>query len=810
MEEKAKVIQIGEARKLEIATADSRLAKRWKNDKLAYADFIKRLQVPTKTQETVAEYKRMGQRERGEIKDVGGFVGGYLSGGARKSESVRSRSLITLDMDHIFEPVDSLWDTISAIFDAEMLVYSTHSHTPDRPRLRMILPLKESVSREEYEPIARYIASEIGINLFDDSTFQASRLMYWPSCPRDGEYVFLRQEGLWIDGKAILKKYTDWKDSTSWPVSDRQDTRVHHLMKKQEDPLSKDGLIGAFCRTYTIEEAMQTFIPDVYAPTRDANRYTYVKGSTYGGLVIYEDKWAYSHHGTDPTSGELCNAWDLVRVHLFHEADDDAPVDSAPSKLPSFQRMEKLVLADDKVKETLMRGRISADEDFSTEDGEASEEDLAWTKKLTFSKQGKLEQTIDNVLTILENDTRVKGKLVYNEFSNRALIRGAVPWNLENLECDWSDADDSGIRHFLENSYELYHIQKIEDAKNLIFNTNTFHPVRDYLNGLRWDGVPRLETALIDYLGAEDTSYTRAVTDLHFRAAVARVLYPGVKYDTMVSLIGPQGCGKTTFIQYIGKVEWFTNLDTVKGKEAAELIQGFWQIEMGELNATKRADSEAVKSFLSKTHDSYRVAYAKNASRFPRQCVFWGTTNDIQFLRDPTGDRRTLPVQCMIDRPCKSVFKDLKGEVDEIWAEAVTRWRENKRLIMPDELQKEVVRQQELRKEISPLRGMILEYLDMDYPANWEELDLAERRSYIRGDRDFLTLSDEMVQKDKTCVLEIWCELLEKRPGDLKPINSREINDILRGLPGWEQKAGLRFGKLYGRQRGYTRKLSTD
>ncbi len=795
------------SRKIYIATGRSRKETKWKNIEISYEAFIEKLKTTTRTRETFKEYKRMSKTLQVEAKDVGGFVGGSLKSGRRKAENVANRSLLTLDMDYIDISVNDLWDSITMFNDYEILMYSTHSHEPKRPRLRLIIPLDRPVLSDEYQAIGRKIAEEIGIDMFDDTTYEPFRLMYWPSTSADGEYIFKRQEGYWLDPDTVLDKYLDWRDVSFWPESSRQSVRINSRIKKQEDPLTKKGIIGAFCRTYSISDAIDTFLDEAYIETKVKGRYTYAEGSTVGGLVTYEDKFAYSHHGTDPVSGILCNAFDLVRIHKFGIRDEDAKENTPVNRMPSFTAMSELASSDENVKTTLGTERLNqAMDDFEIEDNE--EIDVEWVRELDYDNKGNLRNTIDNAIIILENDPRTKGKMIYNEFSNRATVVGKLPWN-DDINRDWRDDDDSGVRHFLESQYNLTGARKIADAVTIVYQKNKIHPVKDYLESLTWDGVERIETLLTDYLGAEDSLYTRAVIRTHLTAAVARIFKPGVKYDTMLTLTGPQGIGKSTFIRYLAK-DWFNDsLETVKGKEAYEQLQGSWLIEMGELTATRKADIEAVKLFLSKTEDIYRVAYGRRTSRFPRQCVFWGTSNDREFLRDKTGDRRTWPVDCSVVKTNKSVFKDLPGEVDQIWAETVELYKSGHKLHLEGKEAEEAIKQQKAHAEDSPKTGLIEEYLNRDYPVNWDNMDLYERRNYlddIEDDFDAVA-STHTMKKDRTCVMEIWCELFKGDPKALTPILSREINDILRTLDGWEKvKTSMRFGKLYGTQRGFKRK----
>lgn len=793
---------------LNIAVGNSRHEIKWKNIEVSWSKLLFKLSDTRRTNETMKEYFAMSKAKRDEVKDVGGFVGGSLKSGRRKAENLANRSLLSLDMDFINTSVEDVWDSITMFFGNELCIYTTHSHTPDKPRIRLIIPLNRPVLPDEYQAIARRVAYDIGIDMFDDTTYTPVRLMYWPSTAKDGEYVFRHQKGSLLNADEILKSYFDWTDIREWPTSSREDNLIVNKAKRQEDPYEKKGFIGAFCRTYTVPEVINKFLDDVYSETNHEGRYTYKEGSTVGGLVVYEDKFAYSHHGTDPISEMLCNAFDLVRIHRFGSLDEseDVKENTPVNRLPSFTKMMELASEDPEVKLTLGRERFeNLDDEF--EFGESNKEvNLDWMEKLSYDKKGEIENTIQNALVVLENDPRVKDKLIYDEFANRALVKDGVPWT-DMKEHDWMDMDDSGVRFFLENSYNITTAYKIEDAKNLVFDRNKFHPIRDYLKGLRWDGQERIETLFIDYLGAEDNLYTRSVAKIQLVGAVARVMVPGIKFDTMPTFSGPQGIGKSTFISKLA-MDWYSdNLDTMKGKEAAELIQGVWHIELSELNATRKADRDMVKSFLSRQEDIYRVAYAKHTTRFPRQCVFWGTTNDSDFLRDPTGDRRTYPIQCHVNVPTKCIWDDLsQDEVDQIWAEAYQLFKDGEPIHLKGEAQEMAVKIQGEFKEDTPLAGLIEEYLNRDYPSNWAEMDLVERVSFIRGDGDTFTHGDLTYRKDRVCVLEIWCELLNKRPGDLKPINSREINDILRGLEGWEtHKSQIRFGKIYGRQRGYLR-----
>ncbi|AQS04768.1 virulence-associated E family protein [Clostridium beijerinckii] len=798
------IVKIKYDGQITLATGRSKTSKQWKNKNMIYSALVEKLSHTTRTPETYAEYKKMPKTDRDRIKDVGGFVGGSLKNGRRKAENVANRTLLTLDLDYVNGDV---WSSIELLWDFSVVMYSTHTHASDNQRLRLVIPLSRPVLPDEYQAIARMVADDLGIDQFDDTTYEPCRLMYWPSTSSDGEYIFKVQDLHWLNPDEILERYTfGWQDVSYWPESSRSRAKLNSAIKKQEDPLEKKGVIGAFCRTYSISEAISEFLNDVYAAGADDTRYTYLEGSTTGGVVVYDDKFSFSHHGTDPTSGILCNAFDLIRIHKFGELDDNAKEDTPANRLPSFTKMTEFAANDKKVKETIGRERMEkAQEDFDVivPDEEMSTE---WLDSLTYTLNGKLASTISNFSLIIENEPLLKGKIAYNEFSNRAVVVGKLPWRNKNNKEDWNDTDDSGLREFVEKYYHISSTAKCADALALSFERHSFHPIKDYLNGLIWDGEKRVDTLFIDYLGAEDNNYVRIVTRKVLTAAVARVFKPGIKFDNMLILSGKQGVGKSTIIKKLGQ-DWYSDsLTTVNGKEAYEQLQGVWILEMAEMMATKKADIEATKHFLSKTEDIYRVAYGRRTSRFPRQCIFIGTSNEREFLRDKTGNRRFWPVDIAINKPNKNVFEDLtEYEIGQIWAEALELFNNGETLYLNYEEEKEAKKQQETHSEESAKAGLIEEYLNKPITDNWYNLGIAEKRNYIHGG-DFGESQEGTITRTKTCVMEIWCELFNGDPKMLTQITSREINDILKGIDGWKSYDGrLRFGKTYGTQRAFVR-----
>ncbi|EAE0202353.1 hypothetical protein B0U03_02310 [Listeria monocytogenes] len=806
----AKDIAISADGKLTLAVGKSRKEKAWKNKETSWQKVLEKISQTTRTSETIDEYLQMSKAEQSNIKDIGGFVGGTLLKGRRKAENVKWRQLITLDADFA---APGLWEEIELFYNFACAVYSTHKHTAEKPRLRVVIPLARAVTPDEYQAVSRRIAADLDIDVFDDTTYQPHRLMYWPSTAKDGTFEFHYQDGGWLDPDRVLDRYDDWTDPSFWPESSRRENARKKLADRQGNPLEKPGIVGAFCKTYMIQDAIETFLADKYEPTNDG-RYTYTDGSTAGGLVLYEDGlFAYSHHGTDPISEKLVNAFDLVRIHKFGAQDDDAQEGTPVNRLPSFLAMADFARNDDNVKEHLVESSLtSALEDFADMLDEADEEieevDKSWMKKLTLNRNGKIESTAPNILRILENDPHLRGKFGYNEFNYRMSILGNVPWRKTAKKVEEkNDLDDSALRNYLESVYQISGKEKIKDALREVMHRQRFHPVRNYLNELEWDKKKRLDTLLIDYLGATDSEYTRVVTRKTFVAAVARVQVPGIKFDQVLTLTGMQGIGKSTLLDKLGR-EWYSDsLEDLHGKSAYELLQGYWIMELGELSALNKTEVEKAKAFISAREDRFRVAYGENVQGFPRQCIFIATTNDNTFLRDGTGNRRFWPVEVQ-GFGKKSVFKDLReDEVNQIWAEAFVRFKEGESLYLQGELEKQAKIQQAKFTESNALEGLIREYLETPVPADWSEWNAPARRAFLRGEDFEEVEQDGLVLRDKTCAMEIWCEVLDGEAKQLTKQKAREINDALRNIESWEDNQGvLRFGKIYGRQRAFTRK----
>lgn len=796
-------------RQITITVGRSRKDTAWRPQTLLLSELWERLRTPSRGTETLDQYLALPKGQQDDLKDVGGYVAGTLNGPRRKAGAVSGRDVVTLDLDNIPNGATEQVASRVAALGCGYCIYSTRKHRPEAPRLRVLLPLDRTATADEYEPIARRLAAMIGMDLADPSTFEASRLMYWPSCSADAPFVYYCDDRPLLSADGILATYTDWRDVSSWPVSPGA-TPPARLAAKQGDPEAKNGIVGAFCRVYDVPAAMEHFLPGVYEETTTPDRYTFTGGSTTGGAVLYDGgKFLFSHHATDPCGGRLVNAFDLVRLHRFGDKDDNAEPGTPTNRLPSFAAMAELATADTQVAGLLLRERWeAATEGFTAvgvqEQPPSGQEDTAWLQGLKIStKTGLPLATIDNVWIILEHDPRLRDKFALNLFANRGEVLGPLPWTTDTSRRLWDDNDNAGLYWYMEKYYQITGGGKIDGALSLHSRQHAFNDVQTYLQGLSWDGVPRLDTLFIDYLGAEDTEYTRAVTRKAFAAAVARAMQPGCKFDQMLILSGAQGLGKSSLLDKMSR-GWFNDsIRTFEGKEASELLQGVWIVEVAELDAFRRTDVSRIKQFISQRADRFRAAYGRHVKELPRCCVFFGTTNSDEYLTDRTGNRRFWPVPVGLTPARLSVWEDLPGNIDQLWAEAVFRWRMGEPLYITGELAAAAQEQQEARRERSSMEGLVLDWLEKPVPEDWCRWDLERRRVFWNGVQQGEGLT--LVPRDRVCALEVWCELLGEKPGSMKRSDAMEINGILGSLPGWEKRASaLKFGYC-GAQKGFVR-----
>ena len=386
-----------------------------------------------------------------------------------------------------------------------------------------------------------------------------------------------------------------------------------------------------------------------------------------------------------------------------------------------------------------------------------------------------VKQFVHNFEIVMDKDDRFAGKIRFNEFAQQLYLCGNVPWEKEDNCRAWSSHDDSALFSLIQADYGLKSRQDFADALKNVSMRNKFHPVRELLDSLTWDGKEHIRSLLPECLGAEDSDYTYQVMRLWMLCAVSRVYKPGNKFDYTMILQGSQGIGKSTFLKQLAMDDsWFNDsLDSLDSDKAVQSLTGSWIIELAELKSLARTAGgvESVKRFLTATQDKYRIPYERRADTFYRQCVFAGTTNKDDFLQDETGNRRFLIVQTGVKKPSKSLFvPEIMDTIKLAWAEAVHIWKNEKpQLILPEAYMQEAKELQEANMADDGKRGIIQEYLE---------------------------------GKTQVCAREIWEKALGENVSPRK-YQITEINDIIAKVPGWKKLKSPRNFEGYGKQRGF-------
>lgn len=713
-------------------------------DTVTWRQLVRELTTERRTAETMAQWDDMGRSQRGAIKDVGGFTGGVFANGRRGNAGDVTRSLVTLDLDNGKYDPDALIEGVARELGCAVCGYSTHSHRRRTPKIRLVIPLRYEMNGVEYEQMTGALIGRCGLTPYaDPSTRERSRLFYWHSASKDAP-VWTRS----IDGAPLDPDTIDYEYFAKPTREERMKgaaAKGKPAPKKGgavEDPREKEGLMGAFNRAYfPITRAIDKYLAGVYEPC-GTDRYTYKGADSEGGLVIKDGGLlAYSFHSnTDPAgkTGHCLNAWDLVALHLFGGDPQGIGMMQLAQKDPAVMREAGAVF------DTLG----DAPENPETPGlpaGAVSEIQARAAVDALIADRMKDRRPAPhgfNAKIIIANDPWLKGNIGYNQFAECMEARPGLPWwetvhPGEKGAARWTDADLAALSNYMAEHYRFRGKEAVCDGLAEAARLWSHHPVRTYLRSLEWDGVPRVETAVIRLLGARDEPATREMTLLLFEGAVARVMQPGCKFDYMTILRGPQGCFKSTFCRTLFS-DWFSDsLDITDDKDSRQHLSGVWGVEMGELAGLGKASVEVIKRFVSQQEDRYRASYGRNMETHLRQCVFMGTTNNEQFLVDDVNRRfSVINIEPSL-RVAEDPYDAIAAEKDQLWAEAVhlwdTEWKDRALT-----LSKAATEEQERRNKaaninrLDPLRQAVADYVNRPLPRDWVDYTVAQRRTYYR------------------------------------------------------------------------------
>lgn len=761
---------------LAIATAPKRDSRHWRNGTIEWSEIVGWMGSP-------AAKKEAGNYLLGTLRPDTTVV--HTKGGQpctdthRRKDFVESRSAITLDID---SPDPDFVDAVEMLFDHAAIIHTTYSSSPDAPRYRMIVPTDREMKPDEYIEAATVLMARFGKEQFDPGSTQPERYMFKPAAQEPGWFEFWVLDGDPVDVDTLLADF----------VVDLSDKPLPKPGRNKRDPYSLEGVMGAFNRAYADWDLLiETY--DLPYEKVSEDRYHLVGSASMAGMgpVQGTDGFVYSHHANDPAYGKTCSAFDLVRMHRFGELDEGVSEQTPINRRPSQEAMLDLASGDFRVTAELVGVDFAEAMD---EEGNVND----WRLDLRRNNRGKILDVVANRDLIRDND-RALAVLFFNEMSLVPEAGADLPWREVGDLPTITNSDRLEFLDYVEREYGLVLPKSKTDAMiDVAAARRRRHPVREYLESLSWDGKSRIETALP---GVKSTAYTRLVARKSLVAAVARAFEPGCKWDHTLVLFGSEGLGKSWWIDKMSR-GWSASLGRIGDKDTLLTMQRSWIITSDEGHSLKKADHDAQKEFLTRTHDVFRMPYEKETQAHPRHCVIWSTTNDEIFLRRQEGNRRFLIVHC----EDKVDFDALTDEyIDQVWAEAVHLYRAGEPLFLSSLESLEAAEQRERFVEEDALAGLIEGYLETPVKEGWSSMSIQQRQEWLMGrEQGFEAPGTEMI--DEVCSTQIWVEAMQRRRGEHRKTDLLDITNSLKRIPGWELLPGTRRMGPYGPQKVFRRK----
>ena len=733
------------------------------------------------------------KRSSAEKTEFGMFLGGEAVNG-RKKENVKSRTMAALDLDRIsgVNTAEALEIITERFADYTFIAHTTHRSTNDAPRIRVIFPLDPIIDDPDtiegsYSATVAMLADMLPEkSWFDSASEKLAQCMVYPVRNPDGpEVQFAENDG---DSVTPIEPITI---ETQAAASEKQAQAASAATNNKPR-----AIVAAFNKVYTIRDAIETYCAAQWLPGSTPNRYTHAESSSQDGLAVLSDNIAYNFHASAPGSQRGMNAFDLVRLTLYGDRDAGIDLQQTPvDEIPSQAAMLELCRKDKRVMKQLKDDKKAAPVITRGADGIERDE------------RGRIATTLNNIIKVMRADSDLGPHIRYNTFTNRPVAGAGLPWGKKAGEHNWTDTDTRRLRAYLEEKHGPgVRLRKddVTDAAMTIAHDNEYDSVVEYLEKLpKWDGKPRVDDLLIRHLEAEDTEYTRIVTRKHLVAHIARAMEPGCKYDTMLTLKGDQGCGKTQLIQNLmPSIEWYLEDLPDFNKEGKRIIQGKWAVEMAELVAFRKSDKESFKRFLSQQKDTDRLPWDKFSTDMPRRCVFWGTTNEPQFLRDETGERRQWPVACNADvNNGSKVAEAVKSERDQIWAEALHYYREGCPLYLSPEENALLLAAQAQFKEVDTRLEELEDFLAQKVPDNWKDWTGSQKRAFFHREKySYTTLPhydpNRMELRETITRREIWCECFDNDDRSPSRREGFDLSNLMNAIPGWKYE--VKTTRIYG------------
>lgn len=765
----------------DVLTAANRDSLHWTAGTVTWGELLEWMESPADTKacgnyilgtmaETATEHKRRGQPAV------------PCTGMHRTKLAMRTRSAVTLDVDYP-EP-GFLADAVTTL-DHAFIIHTTFSSSPEHPRYRVIVPLDRPVRPDEYHAAAGALMQALGEKQFDAGSVQAERYMFKPSEQEPGFFRFHAQDGAPASADRLLSDFQ----------TDLSELPAPKPSRNKRDPFALEGTIGAFNRAYADLDRLIEEYKLPYEASGGTDRYQLVGASAAAGMGEVTEGLYFSHHSNDPAYGQTCSAFDLVRLHLYGALDEDAAPGTPVNRLPSSKAMLETASTDVNVVRELVGAAF--DDELDESAGAVGAGGGNWRMELKLDpSSGKPRDDIHNWDLIASNDPAFQA-VFYNELSMAIEIDADLPWRTRESGTEFRASDRAQLALHIERQYHIRPGRAyLDDLISDRAMPRRRNPVRVYLSGLEWDGVPRVETCIpVEQV----TEYTRLVTRKAMVAAVARMMDPGCKWDHMLILHGPEGLGKSHLVDTLSR-GYSSNLESIGNKDTLITMQRSWIMTADEGTSLKKSDWDAQKEFITRRDDVFRMPYERESSVHPRHCVIWGTTNDDVFLRKQEGNRRFHILRC-----ARVEYEKLTDEyVDQVWAEAKALYEAGERLWMDEDEEALARDAREEFTEENATAGLVSAYLDTLVPEDWDAMPPESRQLWLLNAEEGIGVRGT-VRQDEVCTIQLWVEALGRKRGDSRKIDLMELGTIMKDMPGWEPVQKTRRVAQYGPQKVFRR-----
>lgn len=727
----------------------------------------------------------------GETTDVHKTGDEPCHGTHRTKRSIQSRGVITLDVD--YPAVGFIADALMLPYRA--LIHTTYSSTPKEPRYRILIPLDRPIAPDEYYVAAAAIMQSLGEDQFDKGSVQPERYMFKPSESKRGYFSWHEVEGPVALADELLADFDP--DLSTSPLP-----KPH---KNKRDPFALEGTVGAFNRAY---EDFGTLIREYDLPYRAVteDRWQLVGASAAAGMGMVAPGLVFSHHANDPAYGQTCSAFDLARLHMYGHLDEKSDSKTPVNRLPSTRAMQEHATTDMRVITELL-GDDFVQEMGDTADAVDGDPDVNWRMGLRLDpKTGAPLDEIGNWDLLVRHDLGFRC-VRYNELSLSLELSQDAPWRAVGDRPTFDAGDRAALALHIERQYHFRPGRSyLDDVLFSVALQRRYNPVKDYLSGLKWDGTSRVEECLP---GVKPTPFTRLAARKSMTAAVARMFEPGCKWDHVLVLYGPEGLGKSHWMERLALGHSVT-LGRVTDKDTLIAMQRAWIMASDEGASMKKGDFNSTKEFITRRTDVFRAPYERETSVHPRHCVIWATTNDPEFLRAQEGNRRFHIVHCEEKVDFDALTPDY---IAQVWAEAVHLYREGELLFLTEEEDELAAESRVEFTEENPRAGLVRRYLDTLVPENYWSMSPESRQLWLLNDGDGDGMQAPGVRSiNQVCSVQLWTEALglPKSGGHDYYEGLKELREIMMSMPGWEMATREQRVNGYGPQKVFNRVITLE